>query len=85
MNETTTLFRGGPLPDKKRRLELYHSDSRRMARLAADIAGQVGFYERNIKSGNEAEAVRFLLVESLAVRLLKVARRAANRYSRARP
>ncbi len=75
-----------PLPSKKRRLELYSVDGRRMVRLAWEIAAQVGAYERNIRSSgdNEAEALRFLYIESLAVQLLKVARRAANRYNRAR-
>lgn len=76
-----------PLPSKERRLELYHADGRRVFRLAADIAAQVGAYERNISRthGDEAEALRFLLVESLATELLRAARRAANRYQRARP
>ena len=72
------------LPDEGRRLELYHLDGRRVARLAADIAGQVGFYERN-SCGNEAEALRFLHIRNLAAQLLKDAKRAANRYLRARP
>jgi hypothetical protein len=76
-----------PLPSKERRLELYHADGRRVFRLAAEIAAQVGAYERNISRsrGDEAEALRFLLVESLARELLRAARRAANRYQRARP
>ena len=84
--EKATGYRGGPLPSKERRLELYSADGRQMVRLAADIAGQRGFYERNIgtSGGDEAEALRFLYIESLAMRLLKVARRAANRYNRAR-
>ena len=90
MQKATARYRGshgGPLPSKKRRLELYRMDGRKMDRLAIDLVGQVGFYERNIQDSSlgEAEAVRFLHIENLAVQLLKVARRAANRYSRARP
>ena len=66
------------------RLALYGRDSRRIRRLALEIEQQVGYFERNVAVGGEAEALRFLLLEGLATDVLRVARRGRRRYWKAR-
>lgn len=66
------------------RLDLFAQDARRIRRLAEEVVQQVGFYERNIATGDEAETVRFLIMQTLAERLLRAAARGANRYEKER-
>ena len=69
---------------KLHRLALYRRDAGRIRRLAARIEQQVSVLYRNIETGGEAEALRFLYIENLAVDLRKAARRAAKRYWKSR-
>ena len=69
-----------------RRMELYHCEGRQVRRLAEELARQVGFFEKNVRTDPlaEEEALRFLHMEHLAVQLLKLARRGSRRYWKAR-
>ena len=73
--------------ERLRRLELYHRDGRQVKRLAEELVSQVAAFERNIRLPQrepEAETLRFVLMENLALQLLKAARRGAKRYRRVR-
>jgi len=62
---------------------LYHRDGRQVKRLAEELVSNVAAFERNVQvsqSDPEAETLRFVLMENLALQLLKVARRGAKRY-----
>ena len=67
------------------RLDLYQRDGRRIRRLAIEIAKNVTAFERNVVKGGEGEALRFILIETLAANLLRAARRPSKRYWRDRP
>ncbi len=67
------------------RLDLYRRDGRRVRRIALEIAKNVTAFERNVERGGEGEALRFVLIETLARTLLRAARRPSKRYWRDRP